>query len=339
LSLTRFVPTPENSSALAAVEQVASYVGSRQRNTLNPLYLYGLTGTGKTHLVSFLTNELLRRDSRLSIRVLAAGEFEALTHTAAGSEAEQEDGLQAARECDVLIVEDLQNLCSRARERRNSAFEAFVRLFDHRLAHGRQTVLTARCGPARLSHLPARLVSRFASGLIVELKRPRTASRLALLEDKAQRRQLAVSREVLTWLAEKLTGGGRQLDGALLRLETLGRLHKGPLDRKTVAEHFREQADAARPTVERIAQRVGDYFDVDPRRLRSRGRQRNVMLPRQVGMYLTRQLTNLSLGDIGAYFGGRDHSTVLHACRKIERALASDEILSGALTQLQADLA
>jgi chromosomal replication initiator protein len=171
---------------------------------------------------------------------------------------------------------------------------------------------------------------------------------LAILQDKAQRRQLAVSHLVLAWLAEHLTGGGRQLEGAIARLETLARLHEStpqahpaawPLDVSTIAMYFQEQVEAARPTVERIAQRVGGYFRVEPRQLQSPQRSRQVLLPRQVGMYLARQLTGLSLEQIGAYFGGRDHSTVLHACRKVEQALGQDIVLSGAVRQLHADLA
>src|SRR5262249_33812316 len=180
--------------------------------------------------------------------------------------------------------------------------------------------------------------SRLAGGLVVALESLSAPSRLMLLQDKAQRRQLAISREVLAWLAEHLTGGGRQLEGAIARLETLARLHQRPPDLATGAEHVREQALAGRPTVERIAQRVGGYFRVEPRQLQSRRRSRQVLLPRQVGMYLARQLTGLSLEQIGAYFGGRDHSTVLHACRKMEQALADNAVLSGAVRQLHSDL-
>jgi chromosomal replication initiator protein len=200
-------------------------------------------------------------------------------------------------------------------------------------------VFTALHGPQHLPQLSARLASRLAGGLSVGLMPLAAPSRLALLEDKAQRRQLAVSREILAWLAEHLTGGGRQLEGALVRLETLARLSPRPLDVATVAGHFREQAEASRLTVERIAQRVGGYFRVEPRQLQSRRRSRQVLVPRQVGMYLARQLTELSLEQIGAYFGGRDHSTVLHACRKVEQALNRDAALSGAVRQLHSDLA
>jgi chromosomal replication initiator protein len=233
-------------------------------------------------------------------------------------------------------VEDLQHLPARA-------VEALVQLLDYLHARQRLVVVTALAGPQQLGHrgvrFPARLTSRLAGGLVVGLEPLQAASRLALLLDKAQRRQLAVSRDVLSWLAEHLTGGGRQLEGALARLETLARLHARPLDVAVVAVHFREQVEASQVTVERIAQRVCGYFRVEARQLQSRRRHRNVLLPRQVGMYLARQLTALSLDQIGAFFGGRDHSTVLHACRKVEQALGQDPLLSGVVRQLHADLA
>jgi chromosomal replication initiator protein len=123
----------------------------------------------------------------------------------------------------------------------------------------------------------------------------------------------------------------------LIRLETLLTLHS-PLSVAMVEEHFRTEADNHRPTVERIARRVCDYFQVEARQLQSRKRSHDALLPRQVGMYLARQLTPLSLQQIGAFFGGRDHSTVLHACRKVEEALAHDGRLCGAVRQLHADL-
>src|SRR5206468_8313523 len=144
--------------------------------------------------------------------------------------------------------------------------------------------------------------------------------------------------QVLRWLANHLAGG-RQLEGAVARLQTLAKLRREPLDVATVAAEFREQARGEGDgkgglTVRHIAERVGGYFQVEPDQLQSRRRYRNVVLPRQVGMYLARQLTPLSLEQIGEYFGGRDHSTVLHACRKVEEALERDPRLSGVVRQI-----
>ena len=133
--------------------------------------------------------------------------------------------------------------------------------------------------PTAANASPARLTSRLACGLVVGLEPLQAPSRLALLQDRAQRRQLAVTRDVLAWLAEHLTGGGRQLEGALARLETLARLQSQPLDVATVADHFREQVEASAVTVERIAQRVSGHFRVEARQLQSRRRSRSVLLP------------------------------------------------------------
>jgi chromosomal replication initiator protein len=338
LTFTRFVSTSENRSALLAVQKVAACLCSgREQRVVNPLYLHGPAGTGKTHLVSALVEAVTRQSPQRTVTLLQAADWEARARSSENSSAELADVLSAARQSDLLIVEDLQHWSRRA-DGSLASLEAFVQLFDHLLAHQQQMVFTATVGPGQLFSLPLRLVSRLGCGLVVRLEALQPASRLALLQDKAQRRQLAVPRDVLVWLASNLAGGVRQLEGALVQLETLARFQPGLLDVDTVATHFREQVEAARPTVERIARRVGGYFRVEPRHLQSRRRYQKILLPRQIGMYLARQLTDLSLEQIGAYFGGRDHSTVLHACRKIEQALAGDGVLAGAVKQLHADL-
>ncbi len=323
---------PENRSGLLALELVVSCVASRrQSHQTNPLYIHGPTGSGKSLLVAALVEEIARRAPQLVAVVAPAQEFAALVappQDVVGFESNSR--APQVEQSDLLVVEDLQHLPNRAAER-------FVGLFDELSARRSQMIFTATHGPGNLE-LPARLTSRLASGLVVGLEPLQAASRLAVLEDKAQRRQLAVSRDVLALLAHRLTGGGRQLEGALARLEALSRMHRSPLDVAAVAEYFREQTDVARPSMERIIERVGHYFHVEPRDIQSGRRSRRVMLPRQVCMCLARQLTELSLGQIGRYFGGRHHSTVLHACRKLEQALGHDATLSGTIRQLRAGL-
>jgi len=218
-----------------------------------------------------------------------------------------------------------------------------VGLLDRALAGQRQLVCTALTGPAQLDRLPARLTSRLAQGVVTGLAPLGPMSRLEFLRERGRLRPLpmsgALSEDVLAWLAEHSFGSGRQLESAWARLEGLVRAHGRAPTLEEVADHFRTDAEARRPTMERITQRVGRYFQIEPKHLRSRQRARQILLPRQVGMYLARQLTELSLEQIGTYFGGRDHSTVLHACRKVEQALAHDIALSGAVRQLHADLA
>ena len=325
-TFTHWVTTPENRFARAAVRRVADCVAAgRRRRAVNPLFLHGPAGTGKTHLVNALAAAVTRRCPDLVVCLLPATDCRPESHE------QPEEWPAAAKECDLLVVEDVQHLPGRA-------VGALAGVIDDRRARGRQMVFTGSEGPGQLIRLPDRLTSRLACGLVVGLEPLAPASRLAFLEDRARRRRLAVGTDVLAWLAERVGGSARQLEGAVKRLEALARLHGQTPDLAGAAEAFRDDADAARPSVERIIERVGRYFRVEPGQLCSRRRGHNALLPRQVGMYLARALTPLSLEQIGAHFGGRDHSTVLHACRKVEQALTRDTALSGAVRQLHADL-
>lgn len=324
-TFANWIALTENQAARLAVARVADCVCQRgPRRAINPLFLHGPAGVGKSHLVAALLAEVTHRAPDLQVARLAAAELEALLR----SDADQED-LKAARQADLLIIEDVQHLPARLEE-------AVVHLLDRGLARQQQLVFTALTGPAQLSHLPARLTSRLGGGLVVGLETLSPDSRKTFLRECIRRRELNIDAEAIDWLAEHVSGSVRQLEGVMARLD---HLRGQTLSVKTIAEHFAVEAEAARPSVERIVQRVGRYFRVEPRQLQSRGRSRGVLLPRQIGMYLARQLTELSLEQIGAYFGGRDHSTVLHACRKVEQALAQDMNLSGAVRQLHADLA
>jgi chromosomal replication initiator protein len=323
-----WLPLPENQAARLAIESVAGCVRERGLGrTINPLFLYGAAGTGKSHLVSALLADVTRQAPDLQVNLLAAGDFASLLLPEA-----DRDELKAARQADLLVIEDVQHLPARVEE-------AFIHLIDRGLARGQQLVFTASAGPAQLTHLPARLTSRLSSGLVVGLETLSPNSRRVFLQERIKRRGLEVGEDVPRWLAQHLAGSTRQLEGAVERLASLARIHKQPLTIELLVEHFDVEASAHRPTVERIAQRVSRYFQVEPRQLQARSRSRRALLPRQVGMYLARQLTELSLQQIGAYFGGRDHSTVLHACRKVEKALVHDVRLCGAVRQLHADLA
>jgi chromosomal replication initiator protein len=317
VGLARFIAMPENASALAAVKDFAQ----DPEHAARLLFVHGPTGTGKSCLVGALAEALDR-----SVCSLSANAFPLPWDQDDPGAAERCD---EARRCDLLIVEDLHHLPARATE-------TLVEWLDERERRGLPTVITANAGPAQLSHrgeaLPVRLTSRLAAGLVVALEPPGAASRRAFLMEQARRRGLDIGPDILDWLAMVLTGGGRQLEGALNRLAELAA--------PTLAEVqtlFAEQVDAGQPTVERVVRRVSAYYRVEARQLRSARRQRSLLVPRQVSMYLLRRLTSLSLAEIGACFGGRDHSTVLHACRRIEEAIQRDARLSGAVQQLQAE--
>jgi chromosomal replication initiator protein len=334
-TLSRWVSTPENRSASIAVKRVADCVCSdRLRRQVNPVFLHGPAGTGKSHLVSTLVTEVTQHCPDKTVRLIGADELNLALRPNNGdsSESDSQELVASFADCDLAIVEDVQHLSAKAAA-------ALVGPFDRRLSRQAQMVFTASVGPGQLDKLPARLTSRFAAGLVVGLLPFSPASRLTFLTDRAARRQLAIGRDVLAWLAKHTPGSGRQLEGAITRLEAFVRQQDRLPDLAAVTAHFRTEAETAHPTVERIAQRVGSYFRMGTRDLQSRRRCRNTLLPRQIGMYLARTLTPLSLEQIGAYFGGRDHSTVLHACRKVEQELSRDATLSGAVRRLHADLA
>ena len=319
-----WVSLPENRSARTAVERVAQAVRRRKPQfNHNPLVLHGPAGTGKTHLVNALLAQVTQAVPDLVVTVRAARAF-------APSGVFTADSPESTRAADLVAVEDLQHLSV-------AATEAFVHLVDQCRTRGQQLVVTASVGPAQIDQLSGRLSTRLSAGLVVRLDPLSPPSRLAFLRDRVERQGQDVALGVLEWLANHLPGSTRQLEAALGKLGTLGRLSGAALTPDALAEHFQTDFDA-RLTVETIAQRVGRYFRVEPKQMRSRGRTHDALVPRQVGMYLARRLTPLSLQEIGSFFGGRDHSTVLHACRKVEEALTHDPALSGAVHQLQADL-
>lgn len=323
----RVLALPEHRSAQAAIAGMFAHPahslhtgphhGSRSYQTL---LLHGPTGVGKSYL--------LHHHGRSALTV-QAGDWPS------SAPDEKDPFIDEATQAELLVVEDLQRLPQRADA-------VLSQILDRRARKQMPTILTATGGP-RLLHsqheLSARLCSRLAGGLVVAIESWSAPTRLRFLETLAQHKQLALAPEILVWLAETFPGGGRQLEGAMNQVQALASLSRTGLTLAEVREHFRDDADANRPTLERIVQRVGSYFQVKAELLRSALRTRPVMLPRQVSMYLARRLTGLSLDQIGAYFGGRDHTTVLHACRKVEAALARDAVLSGAVQQLHAEFA
>ena len=333
----RCLSIPENRAAFLAVEDVLGHFASARSLRLpQPLFVHGPAGVGKSYLVSRLVRDVSALAQGHILTVLPAGDlWGPAANQPETSEPTPAGFVRPYCDADLLVVEDLQHL-------RMLAVEGLVQILDERASKRLPTVVTARVGPRHLGRggesFPARLTNRLAGGLVVSIDPWGPASRLLCLEELAQIRQFAVPPGILPWLAEHLPGSGRVLEGAMSQLEILAGQQRRPLTVDQVAEHFRSQGDAHQPTVERIARQVSGYFRLEPGLLQSRSRYRNILLPRQVSMYLARKLTEMSLQQIGAFFGGRDHSTVLHACRKMEQALATDAELSGAVRQLHAEL-
>lgn len=329
---SRFLNLPENRSAVKAVVDVRRHLlAERGSRVAVPVYIHGPTGVGKSHLIASLVREVCR-DGGAVVASLTASEFD----LAISQENRAADILDQAKLSDLWILEDIHHLPA-------GAFETLVQILDRRASRRLCTIVTSVVGPrnlkTRAQPFPMRLVSRLSAGLVVAIEPLQAASRLVLLEEWAQRRQFAIDPAILRWLADSLPGSGRILEGAMHQLEALATHQRKAPDLAQVEKHFRTQAEAHEPTVDRIVELVSGYFRLEPGALRSRRRVRNIVLPRQVSMYLARKLTALSLEEIGRLFGGRDHTTVLHACRKVEEALPDDAMLSGAVRQLHSQLA
>ncbi|MFM7148950.1 MAG: helix-turn-helix domain-containing protein [Gemmataceae bacterium] len=307
-----WIDLPENRAAMLAVRRAHPLRGKDVPG--NPLFLHGPAGSGKSRLLGDLMREQSRPGSSTIVAWFPAGDL--------GRDTED---LPDWKQADLILVEDLQHL-------RPGACELLVSLVDHAVARRRRVILTANRGPALLG-LPARLTSRLAQGLVVALETLSPESRRAFL----RQRQPEWPPEMLDFLARTTPGSIRQLEGALHRVETMRRsLGRFPSTEELQTLLTSEGVEGL--TLEQILRKVGSHFRVESRDLQGRGQSRAVLLPRQVGMYLARKLTPCSLDGIGAYFGGRDHSTVLHACRKVESALEKDEALRGTIRDLQAQL-
>jgi chromosomal replication initiator protein len=322
----RLLDLPENHSAWVAVHDLAAGIISDQlEGRPNPLYLHGPAGVGKSCLLNGLRAETLRGAGQTVISFLAAQEVDSLL-----GQNQTANGHRIVDQVDLLIIEDLHQLAPRFADQ-------LAHIVDDLKRRRVPMVFTAPTGP-RFLPFSGRLISRLVSGLVLGLESLQAPSRLKFLQWKAQQRQLAVHPDILSWLAERLRGSGRELEGALIRLEALCRLHRHSLNLAAVIKHFQEDMDANRPTLDRIVQQVSNYFRVSAAQLLSGRRDRHVLVPRQIAMYLSRRLTDLSLGEIGERFGGRDHSTVLHGCRKVSAILMNDTALAGTVLQLQAVL-
>ncbi len=331
LTFAGFFTTEETRPAVLALEEVVhSLTQTNAKPKTNPVFLYGPAGIGKTHLVQALIEEVIQNKPSALVTSFTAREFAGKPQSRKSTK-EGKNADLAAKECDLFIVEDLQNLPLKS-------MGTFSKWIDDILRRQQQLVLTANTGPKFLQQhkgFSTRLVNRLNGGLPVRLRPLSPTNRLALLKNK--RSNPDIPEETLDWLAMNLKGGNRQVLNALQQVEMLLKV-EGSLDVSQVAKHFQDEVRMSKVTVERITKKVGGFFQVEPGHLRSRKRYRSIVVPRQISMYLARLMTNLSLDQIGDYFGGRDHTTVLHACRKVEQALHADSTIQGAVRQLQTTL-
>ncbi len=320
-----FLVLPENRVAVRAVRSVCRTVLAGKRPNANPLVLHGPPGTGKSRLGAALVQQLATSPEGVTAQVVSAGD---LTRSPDESLSDRE-----LFECDLLALEDVQHLSGRVA---NAACD----LIDGRTVRRRATVVTASTGPSQLAHLPQRLTSRLSAGLVIQLEPLAVPSRRAILAEVATTKGVRLTPDALDWLAQQATGGGvRATLGLLQNLAQVASAFPGPLTRTDVQKTLAEsgQPTSATSGVSRIVERVAAAFNVSEKELLGVSRLRGVMRPRQVAMYLARELTGLSLPRLGAAFG-RDHTTVLHSCRKVAEEVKSDAALAKRVSDLRTGL-
>jgi len=311
-----FVVGKPNEFAYAAAKRVAE----SDQVSFNPLFLYGGVGLGKTHLMHAIAWEIRQRTPHRRVIYLSAEKFmysfvRALRNQDTVSFKEQ------FRSVDVLMIDDVQFIAGK-----DATQEEFFHTFNALVDQGRQIVLSADKSPSSLEEIGDRLRSRLASGLVADLHPTTFELRLGILDAKAEQLGVVVPQKVKEFLAHKITSNVRELEGALTRLVAHAQLVGGSLSLETTQELLQDllRAHDRRLTMEEIQKRVAEHFKIRVSDMSSARRSRAVARPRQVAMYLSKQLTSRSLPEIGRAFGGRDHTTVIHAVRKIEELVKLD---------------
>jgi len=305
-----FVVGSGNEFCHAACRAVADKPGE----IYNPLYLYGGVGLGKTHLINAVANVLIQRNHyRIAYRTGERFTNELIRAIRNGSTDQFRDQY---RQVDVLIIDDIQFIAGKDRTQ-----EEFFHTFNALYELKKQIILTSDRSPRELTNLMERLRSRFNWGLVADIQAPDLETRLAILSSKAELAGIALDDNVAHLLASRITNNVRELEGALTRLTAhatlTGRTINIDFARHVLRDLLHEEVRAI--SIDDIKKKVASYFNINIREMTSSKRSKNVAYPRQVAMYATKELTTQSLPEIGSQFGGRDHTTVLHAVRKIKK--------------------
>ena len=305
-----FVAGKANQLARAAGMQVAEHPTS-----YNPLFVYGGVGLGKTHLVQAIGNDILQRNPGARIRYAHAETYvsdvvRAYQHKAF------DDFKRYYRSLDLLLVDDIQFFNNKSRTQ-----EEFFYLFNTLIEAHKQVVITCDTYPKEISGLEERLISRFGWGLTVALEPPELEMRVAILLSKAAASGLKIDEQVAFFIAKHIRSNVRELEGALKRVAAYSSFHGQDITLAVAKEALRDllAVQNRQISIENIQKTVADYYKIRISDMHSKKRTRAVARPRQVAMALAKELTQLSLPEIGSNFGGRDHTTVLHACRQITK--------------------
>ncbi|KAF1016508.1 MAG: chromosomal replication initiator protein DnaA [Burkholderia sp.] len=330
LTFDNFVTGKANQLARAAAIQVADNPGV----SYNPLFLYGGVGLGKTHLIHAIGNQLLLDKAGARIRYIHAEQYVSDVVKAYQRKA-FDDFKRYYYSLDLLLIDDIQFFSGKSRTQ-----EEFFYAFEALVANKAQVIITSDTYPKEISGIDDRLISRFDSGLTVAIEPPELEMRVAILMRKAQSEGVNLSEDVAFFVAKHLRSNVRELEGALRKILAYSKFHGGEITIELTKEALKDllTVQNRQISVENIQKTVADFYNIKVADMYSKKRPANIARPRQIAMYLAKELTQKSLPEIGELFGGRDHTTVLHAVRKIAGERSKDAQLNHELHVLEQTL-
>ncbi len=322
-----------NSNRLAHAASLA--VAEAPAQAYNPFFVYGGVGLGKTHLMHAIGHRILQNHPHLKLMYISSEKFtnELINSIRDGN---PENFRQKYRNTDVLLVDDIQFLSNKERTQ-----EEFFHTFNTLHEANKQIIISSDRPPREIQTLEDRLRSRFEWGLITDIQPPDLETRIAILRKKALIENLEVSNDVMVYIASRIDNNIRELEGALIRVMAYASLTGQEISIDLATEALKDIFPHGRPkqiTIELIQEVIGSYFKVKQEEMLAKKRTRNVAYPRQIAMYLSRELTETSLPRIGEMFGGRDHTTVIHAHDKIARERVADPKLANTIKELIAKI-
>src|SRR5215212_9926399 len=326
-----FVTGPCNRLPHAASMAAAEQPGK----AYNPLFIHGDVGLGKTHLLQAVCQKILDRQPDARILYLTCDSFMNELINAVGS-GNMNQFRYRYRHVDMLVIDDIHFIGGDKPVIQEEFFHTFNTLYQ---GH-KQIILSADCPPSEIPELEERLISRFNWGLVARIDKPCYETRMAILQKKSQMRGVNMPDDVLCYVASKIDANTRELEGAVTKIQGLASLHEGKLDLELAKAALGESATAEqrRITIQQIMEVVTKYYNVRLSDLQSKKRHKSIAFPRQVCMFLARRHTRYSLEEIGGYFGGRDHTTVLHAVRTVDADMKNERDVAEQLAHIENQL-
>ncbi len=318
-----------NSNRFAHAASLA--VADSPSKAYNPLFIYGGVGLGKTHLMHAIGHLINENNSNLRVVYVTSEKFINELISAIKDDKNIEFR-NKYRNVDVLLIDDVQFIAGKERTQ-----EEFFHTFNTLHESNKQIILSSDRPPKEIKTLEERLCSRFEWGLIADIQPPDYETRIAILRKKADVDKLNIPNEILIYIATKIKSNIRELEGALLRVVAYTNLTNSVVTLDLAKEALKDLINSKNPrsiTIEYIQETIANYFDLDMETLKSQRRTKNIAFPRQIAMYLCRKLTDLSLPKIGENFGGRDHTTVIHAYEKILNKVESDKEFNSIIEEL-----